>query len=153
MKFIILVLMVLFAGCIDTYLTPQPDAGKLTYEQFMEAVENNKDFTVSNVDKSFSTQRDNQLKSDSSREDIEWGEIYLKADGKGIHYNLNQPANSADSLADNWTLIFAFKAPFRAEDILYFCGPVESFNIQLIDSKTQTLLYDDIISKVQQCKS
>src|ERR1041385_910581 len=91
------------------------------------------------------------LGADMNRSDIAWGEIYLRADMPDIHYNLNQPAKQVDSVANNWSLVFAPWAPFRDDDELYFCGPVDSFDLQIYDLQADLILYDGVISGVLPC--
>jgi len=87
------------------------------------------------------------------RQDVQWGNgrIYVRALTNGTHYNLNQPAKAADALADDWSLVFSFDAPFQAGDTLWFCGPDSSVEVQVYDPEVDVLLFDGSIAEVPLC--
>lgn len=91
------------------------------------------------------------VKPASSRSDTDWQYLWLKASVVGVHFNLNQKAKNADSGADNWTRIFHEPAPFRDLDGIYFCGPVNTFDVKVADSRDWSLVYTGTLNGVPPC--
>ena len=92
------------------------------------------------------------VKPGSSRNDTSWEFLWLKANVTSVHYNLNQKAKSADSSADTWSRIFHEPAPFRDLDGLYFCGPTQTFEVRVADSRDWSLVYVGTVNGVEPCK-
>jgi hypothetical protein len=79
-----------------------------------------------------------------------WNETYFKANKTGVHFNVNQPAKTADSLLDDWVLAFHVDGvEGKSSDRLYYCSRTPT-TVQ-IDVRQSGNVVDSFVVKTDVC--